>query len=141
LLGGLIVAETALTFVLLAGAALVIRNFVRLQTLPLGFDTHGLLAIEVTPPRTAYASGPARAALVRRIVDELRSAPGVAKAAATTVNPLGGGTWGVPVISEEAAAQTPDAVLNVNHRLITPGLLDTMGIPILRGRSFICARD
>ena len=136
LLGGLIVAETALTLVLVAGAGLVIRNFVRLQTLPLGFNARGLLTIEITPSPAAYPGGAPRSELVRRVVEQVRSMPGVASAAVTTVNPLGGGTWSAPAISEEAAARDPHAALNVNHRLITPGLLETMGIPLLRGRAF-----
>jgi putative ABC transport system permease protein len=132
----LIVAETALTLVLLAGAGLVIRNFVRLQTLPLGFNARGLLTMEITPSPVAYPGGAPRSELVRRVVEQVRSLPGVVSAAVTTVNPLGGGTWSAPAISEEAAARDPDAALNVNDRLITPGLLATMGIPLLRGRAF-----
>jgi len=132
-LAGLVVAETALTLVLLTGAGLVVRNFVRLQTQPLGFEARGLLAIELTPP-PAYADA-ARASLLRRVVDEISSAPGVVRAAATTVNPLGGGTWGATIVSDEIAAREPEAVVNVNHRLITPGLLETMGTPVLRGRA------
>jgi putative ABC transport system permease protein len=136
LLGTLIVAETALTLMLLAGAGLVIRNFVRLQTLPLGFTGPGLLTIELTPSVAAYPPGAARSELIRRLVEGVRSSPGVVAAAVTTVNPLGGGTWGAPAITEEAAARDPNAALNVNHRLITPGLLETMGVPLLRGRTF-----
>jgi putative ABC transport system permease protein len=135
LLGALILGETALTLVLIAGAGLMIQNFLRLRSLPLGFEARGLLTLELMPSSTAYPSGPARSALIRRIVEETRAVPGVS-AAITTVNPLGGGTWGAPVISEDAAAGDPNAIFNVNHRLITPGLLETMGIPLLRGRSF-----
>jgi len=136
LLGALIVSETALTLVLVVGAGLVIENFVRLQTVTLGLDAPGLLTITLEPPVNAYAPGPARAELVRRIVGEVRSAPGVKTAAATTVNPLGDGTWAAAVATDTMAALAPGAAVNVNHRLITPGLLETMGIPIRRGRSF-----
>jgi putative ABC transport system permease protein len=136
MLGALIVVETALTLMLLAGAGLVIRNFVRLQTLPLGFRAHGLLTLELTPPAAAYPPGPRRSELARQMVERVRATPGVLAAAITTVNPLGGGTWGASVITEEMASQDPNAALNVNHRLITPGLLETMGIPLLRGRAF-----
>jgi len=136
LLGALIVAETALTLMLLAGAGLIIRNFVRLQTLPLGFRAHGLLTLELAPPAAAYPPGPRRTELARQIVARVRATPGVAAAAITSVNPLGGGTWGAAAISEEMASQDPNGALNVNHRLITPGLLETMGIPLLRGRTF-----
>jgi len=136
LLSGLVVAETTLTLVLLAGAGLVIRHFVRLVSEPLGFAAHGLLTLEVSPGATAYPGGPKRSELIHRIVEELRATPGIVAAAATTVNPLGGGTWGAPAITEDAAARDPNASFNVNHRLVTPGLFETMGIPLLRGRSF-----
>ena len=136
LLDLLIVAETALTLVLLAGAGLVIRNFIRLQALPLGFRADGLLTMQVSPSPAAYPPGPARSVLASRLIEELRSTPGIEEAAITTVNPLGGGTWGAAVISEETAAIDPAAASNVNHRLITPGLFDVMGIPLRRGRAF-----
>ena len=136
LLGGLIVSETALTLLLVVGSGLVIRNFVRLQTTELGFDAARLLTITLEPPPAGYPAGPARAAVVRRLVDEIRSSSGVRSAAATTVNPLGDGTWGASVTTDAMAAAAPEAAVNVNHRLITPGLLQTMGIAIRRGRSF-----
>ena len=132
----LVVAETALTLVLLVGAGLIIRNFVRLQTDRLGFDAHGLLTIELTPPAPRYADPVRRVQLVRRLVDELSPVSRVGRAAITTVNPLGGGTWGASVISAEAAERDPNAALNSNYRLITPGLFQTMGIGLLRGRDF-----
>src|SRR5207302_8628477 len=101
LLSALIITETALTLLLLVGAGLVIRNFVRLATLPLGFDAHGLLTLELTAPSRSYPTGDARAALIRRVLEEVRATPGVANAAATTANPLGGGTWGAAVPSDE----------------------------------------
>ncbi|HEV3141790.1 MAG TPA: ABC transporter permease [Vicinamibacterales bacterium] len=136
LLAALIVAETALTLVLLVGAGLVIRNFVRLVTLPLGFEARGLLTIELSPPPAAYPSAESRSTLVRRIVEEVRATPAVARAAVTTVNPLGGGTWGAAVTSEEAFTRDPTSTLNANDRLVTPGLLETMGIRLMRGRPF-----
>jgi putative ABC transport system permease protein len=136
LLGTMIVAETALTVVLLAGGGLVIRNFMRLQSHPLGFDAHGLLAIELTPPLDRYPGGDQRATLVRDVVAALSSTSGVASTGVTTVNPLGGGTWVAPVESEDDVRQRPGTIFAVNHRLISPGLFQTMGVPLLRGRDF-----
>jgi len=136
MLGALIVAETALTLILLAGAGLIIRNFIRLQSQPLGFEARGLLAIELTPEPSAYGDAVRRAGLMRRLVDELSTVPGVSSAGITTVNPLGGGTWGATIVSDEMLARDPNAVLHVNHRLVTAGLLKTMGTPIVGGRDF-----
>ncbi len=135
LLGGLVVAETALTLMLVAGAGLVLRNFARLQGTPLGFDARGLLAIELTFPAASHSSGPSRTTAASRVLDEVAGVSGVRTAAITTVNPLGGGTWGATVITEDASAD-PNATININHRLVTPHLFETMGIPIVEGRGF-----
>src|SRR5207237_1188937 len=118
------------------GAGLIIRNFLRLQGQPLGFEAHGLLTIELTTPPAAYSDAVRRAGLMHRLIEEVSAAPGVVRASITTVNPLGGGTWGASIVSDDMAARDRRAVLNVNHRLITPGLFQTMGAPILRGREF-----
>ena len=136
LLGALIVCETALTLVLLAGAGLVMQNFARLRTADLGFATRGLLTLSLNPSTAAHPSGAARGALVRRVVEEVEATPGVVGAGVTTVNPIGGGTAGAAVVSEASLARDPEAVFNINHRLITPHLLDAMGIRLRRGRGF-----
>jgi len=131
-----VVAQMALALVLTAGAALMTEHFRRLQTRDLGFDTHRLVTMQMTPSLTSYPRGPLRTVLLGRILQEVRSAPEVASAAATTVNPLGGGTWGAPILIEgtENGARTADFI--VNHRLISADLFGTMGIPLLRGRAF-----
>ena len=134
-LGLMVVAETAVTLVLIAGSGMIIQNFLRLRSQPLGFDSRGLATFELVPPASAYPAGEKRDLLVRRILEEARSVPG-ASAAATTVNPLGGGTWSSSVVTEDAQAKSPDTIITINFRLITPGLLETMGIPLLRGRPF-----
>ena len=98
-----------------------------------------MLALELTPPPARYSAGPGRALLTKRLVEEIGAAPGVARAAVTTVNPLGGGTWAATVITEVAASVDQNAAVNVNHRLISPELFETMGIPLLRGRPFTAA--
>lgn len=132
----LVVAEVAFTLALLAGAGLVIRHFVTLQGHPLGFEPRRLLVASLTPPASAYPPGPRRAQLVTQLLDEVRATAGVVNAAATTVNPLGGGTWSASMFDEEMAAKGPGEAVNVNYRLITPGLFETMGIPLVSGRTF-----
>src|SRR5262249_43467541 len=95
---------------------------------------HGLLAVELTPSASAYPDAERRSALLRRIVEEVSTEPGVKGVGATSVNPLGGGTWSAFVIAETNA--DPSSAVGINHRLITPGLFEAMGIPILRGRPF-----
>jgi len=136
LLNAFIVAQTGLAVVLLAGAGLMLQNFQRLQQRPLGFDPVRLLTFEITPAARAYPPGPARTRLLQRVLEEVQQVPGVAAAGATTVNPLGGGDWGAPVNVEGRGSAVPDDAYNVNHRLISPALLKSMRIPLMRGRAF-----
>jgi len=141
LLGAFVIAETASALILLAGAGLMLRNFQRLTHRDLGFNASQLLTFEVTPPRTSYPPGPRRAALLRRLLEEIQSVPGVAAAGATIVNPLGGGTWSASVLPESVEMPSGGAQYNVNHRLISPDLFQAMGIPLLRGRTFTWQDD
>ena len=64
------------------------------------------------------------------------TAPGVAAAAISTVNPLGGTTWTAPIAIEGNEVSGRNTSVAVNHRLITPRLFETMGIRLLQGRQF-----
>ena len=56
-LGLMVVAETAVTLVLIAGSGMMIQNFLRLRSQPLGFDARGLATLELMPPARAYPAG------------------------------------------------------------------------------------
>jgi putative ABC transport system permease protein len=141
ILSGFVVAETALALVLLAGAGLMLENFERLQHRDLGINAHHLLTLEVSPAEADYSAGPRKAEVVRRTLEEIRSTPGISSAAMTTVNPLGGANWGVAVMTENMGTPDQTPSFNVHHRLISPELFQTMGIPLLRGRSFTWQDD
>jgi len=136
LLQALVVSEIALTLVLLVGAGMMVLQFQRLQHAELGFATRNLLTLRAALPEARYASGSQRVNLVRQALEVIERLPGVTSAAITTVNPLGGGTWGARVTLEGHEADSSQADLIVHHRLVSPGFFRTMGIPLRQGRYF-----
>jgi putative ABC transport system permease protein len=141
LLGGFVAGQVALALVLLAGSAAMLQNLRALQHRELGVDAEGLLTFVLTPSRAAYPDGTARAALVRRLTDDLAALPGVTAAGMTTVNPFGGSSWGASVVVEGRDTGRDADAIQINHRLVTPGTFRAMGIPVLRGRDIAWTDD
>jgi putative ABC transport system permease protein len=86
----LIVAQVALSFVLLIGAGLLVRSLWQLQHVETGFDPSRLLTAELRLPQDRYTTGPAIEQLWAQFLDRVRTIPGVEAAAATTLLPLRG---------------------------------------------------
>jgi putative ABC transport system permease protein len=129
---GLVIAELALSFVLLLGAGLLIKSFLHLQRVDSGFNPTNLLTLQMTLPRIKYPNTARQNAFVEETRQQLQSLPGVKSVAATINLPLLN-TWGMGYRiegHENAANQVAD---NAN---ITPDYFQTMGTPILQGRDF-----
>ena len=130
----LVVAEVALSLMLLVGAGLLLHSFTRLTRVPLGFNADGLLTFRVTLPASAYGNPVAMRSFVARLLPRLEATPGIASAAATMSLP--------PAITTMAPYVTSDQPLvGIGERpvgewsAITPGYFATMGIPIVAGRA------
>src|SRR6202011_2518601 len=94
--GGLVILETALAFVLLTGAGLLIRSFEQLQQVNAGFDTTNVLTMTIPFSATKFKEGDQAASHVLRIIDAIETIPGMREAAATSVLPLQGWSNGMP---------------------------------------------
>lgn len=136
----LVVAEIALSLVLVTGAGLLVATVTRLLDVDPGFDpTHvsaarTWIAVPNNPELDPYRLPAARVSLVRRIVDRLREIPGVTTAAMTTTVPLGQVPGKVPI-------QVPGLNLDAESSTagflaVTPDYFATLGVPVLRGRAF-----
>jgi putative ABC transport system permease protein len=137
----LVVSEVALGLTLLSGAGLVVASFRKAADVSLGFQPDHLLSVQVFLPPDRYPStdGPKRTRFVEDVMSRLRGLPGVRSAGAINFLPLSG-FWGttnflVPGQAPPKSGQGPEA----DNRVITPGYLETMEIPLLRGRDFNAA--
>jgi predicted permease len=125
-----IIAEVALSLTLLAGAGLLIQSIVRLSSVPLGFRIDNLFTAGLTLPASAYPESRQRAAFYNNLISKLRAQPGVESAAVKS--PAG---WNIP-LTTAGKAPAENEVSDVHEELVSADYLATMGIPLLRGRSF-----
>jgi putative ABC transport system permease protein len=133
--GTLIVAEVALSLLLLVGAGLLIRSAIALQRTDTGFEPQGVLSARLTLPTTSFTEPAHIVETLRRIDEAAAAVPGVASAAISSYAAMGGGggTNGlVPEGREPVAAN----FINSTLRVITPSFFETMGVRIVRGRNF-----
>jgi putative ABC transport system permease protein len=131
----LIVAEVALSLLLLAVAGLMTRSFARLKGEPLGFRTGEIVAIGINLPQKSYPEMHQRMSYFDRLLERIRNLPGVQAASATTVLPVYAG--GSDEFAAEGSPSTsPDEMLTAGSVLITPDYFSSVGIPLLEGRPF-----
>ena len=132
----LIVVEVAIALVLLVGSGLLMRTFLRLQATDLGFDPRGVLTGVVVPPAAKYQQGDQQVALYDRLLERTAALPGVAKAALTSVIPLGGDSDMDFQIEGRPAPRDNTESTVTWYRLVSAGYLDAMGIRLREGRGF-----
>ncbi len=132
---GLLVAEVAMSVVLLVGAALLLRSFARLIHVDPGFRPEQVLAFRVALPETAYEQSHLRIAFFDKLMDRLESLPDVAAAAVIQTLPMRG-DYHLSFTIEGRPPAGPNQEPSANYRVITPSYFKAMGIPLLRGRPF-----
>jgi predicted permease len=132
--GALVVVEVALSVVLLAGAGLLIRSFVALHNVALGFHPEHVLMMESSVPAAGLESARRATRFYKDLLADLATLPGVS-AVGGTRNPPGtvysDGSYFIDRLGE-LTVNTPQAVLSV----VTPGAFAALGIPLKRGRDF-----
>jgi putative ABC transport system permease protein len=131
-----VVGEVALALVLLAGAGLLMRSFVRLQAVNPGFNPAGAFVATALLPRPRYDTAAQYAAFARDVTRALAATPGIAAAAAATNLPFSGFA---ETRSFTVAGRPPPATTDLptaNHHNVGPAYFRAMGIPLLRGRPF-----
>ena len=135
---GLVVAEVALTVVLLVGAGLLLRSYAAVLAVDPGFDAEGLLLVETWSPASRAANPAERETFYRRVLDNVRALPGVERAGYTNFAPLvfkGGRS--VIFVDGRPRPSANEMLENLaTNRSASPGYLETLGVPLVRGRLF-----
>jgi putative ABC transport system permease protein len=137
----LIVAELALSLVLLAGAGLFIQSLTRLVNVDLGYDPANVLTLEYRLPGNKYAQPDDQIAFHQRIVDQLSSVPGVQRAAIARSVPQSGNRSYVGFWRSEDATPSPETMPRAQFNAVTDGFFQVMGIALLEGRACATTTD
>ncbi|MFN7943999.1 MAG: ABC transporter permease [Blastocatellia bacterium] len=132
----LVVAEVALTLVLLVGAGLLLRSFYQLQRVHPGFNTDHLLSFNVALPERRYATPDQQSDFALRLLERLRALPGVTQAAVSSGLPLGNNGWQTSFTIEGRPIPPPSEVPSMEACAVSPGYFEAMNIPLRAGRYF-----
>jgi putative ABC transport system permease protein len=129
--------ELALATLLLVAAGLLIRTLVNLQRVPLGFEPHGVITFQLAPPPNRYALTSTAPLFYRSLITALQSIPGVRLAAVSSGVPFGAGNYTThPMLTAGASVLPPGTLVPIDWRIVSPDYFATMGVPLVRGRTF-----
>ena len=134
----LIVTEVALSVVLLAGAGLLFRSFLRLQSVNAGFTADQVLTAQLSPAGPQFQEDDQYVAFYNQVVERARNIPGVISAGTINTLPLAGG----PTVSYRIDGRPilpVDKWIPTNMRSVSPDYFSTMSIPVLQGSNFTAA--
>jgi predicted permease len=136
LLGGFVVSQVAVAFVLLVGAGLLLRSFARLREVDPGFRPERVMTMRVALPPNRYADKPAIGAFYERLGESLRALPGVTAAALVSNLPMSGNNSSGSF--EIEGVPTPDGQPGPHgdSHYVSRGYFETMAIPLVKGRFF-----
>ena len=136
----LIIAEVALSLVLLIGAGLLLRTYQRIQDANPGFDIHNVLSFRVALPAAKY-KGEGITNFYKQLNEHIRALPGVEEAGIAYSLPMSSVAlaWGPVTIEGYVPKNSADFVMS-NQRFVSPGYFRAMGLPLTKGRYFD-ARD
>ena len=133
----LVVSEIALALVLLVGAGLLIKSFARLLDVSPGFRTDNLLTMQISLPASKYGEAHQVAGFYKEAIERIRAVPGVETASAISDLPLSGSVSSGSFRIQGRPPLTPGELApHSDRRAITPDYFNTLGIPMLKGRTF-----
>lgn len=133
----LVIAEVAVTVILLSGATLILRSFVNLSNVNLGFQAANVLTMHLRVQGPRYSEPQARRAFYEQLIERLETQPGVEAASAVLIRPMEGTVgWDIPFALEGQSDGEAQKNRVPNFQAITPHYFRTFSIPIKIGREF-----
>jgi putative ABC transport system permease protein len=134
--GALVVVEVGLALVLLVGAGLMVRSFLRLQSVNPGFDASNLLTMRLMLPQSKYPEDSRKVEFFRRATERLRALPGVRSASAVSALPFADIGSATSFTVEGRPALPPGERTGTDFRVADENYFRTMNIPVVSGRTF-----
>ncbi|HTM49608.1 MAG TPA: ABC transporter permease, partial [Bryobacteraceae bacterium] len=136
----LVASEIAMSMLLLAGAGLLLRSYLRLQSVDPGFRPQRVLSLQITAPASKYPQPAQIADFFKRVTDRISALPGVKAAGGISAPPLTAesATYALVIEDRPETLVKPQTVVGIYG--VTPGYFTAMGIPLVRGR-FIAESD
>ncbi|HEV2689049.1 MAG TPA: ABC transporter permease, partial [Bryobacteraceae bacterium] len=132
----LVIAEVALSLILLVGAGLMLRTFAHLQAVDPGFDPHHLLTLEVAAGGSSYPTAAGRVHFFEQLRPRLEALPGVQSVSVINHLPISGDVWTMGIVVADRPPPPPGQQPTAAYRVVQPGYFAAMRIPLLRGRDF-----
>jgi len=134
--GMLVVSEVALSLMLLVGAGLMIRSFSQINRVNPGFDSHHVSTMTVSISQTKFATPAQQISFYERVLDRVRTLPGVQSAGVIDDIPLSSNGSHQPIAIEGQPVLPMSEQPEVDVRLVSPGYFGAMHTPVVRGRDF-----
>ena len=137
----LVTAQIAFAFMLLIGAGLLLASFRQVLAVKPGFDAARVLTGTVTPPAARYKDDASLTTFDNRLLDRVRSLPGVEAAGLTSNLPLSGNYNDSVILAEGYVMKPGESLISPFNTRVTPGYFEAMGVPLIRGRFFSASDD
>ena len=132
--GLLVVSEIGLALILLIGASLMMRSFVRLQNVAPGFDATNVLTMQITLPASKYAGAPRQVAFFREALERVQNVPGVETCGTINFLPLSGSGSSTGLSFEDEGMRPVSESPLAEYRVVSPGYFRAMKIALKAGR-------
>jgi putative ABC transport system permease protein len=131
-----LVAQIALSLMLLVGAGLLIKSFDKLLRVDVGFKSERLLSLEYRLPRGKYKETAAQLSFHRQVVDQIQQIPGVQSVSLVRGLPFSGNGGTIPVSLPDREPPAKGSEPEVMFNTVMPNYFETIGIPFIKGRLF-----